>query len=158
MGVQTPFGMLFLDPARLFVLGSFRLDGAGAGQLRLPFQLSSVVNVRFGMQAFTIGARKLGASKAETVYVDTGPGFAWVSTCTMNKQGCVKVKFHGASGSKIEVIHNDGTRAGNTPMWSGTIPNPPKQIKSGYVCPPSWNVGESIVIKVDGKVIRTIYR
>ncbi len=32
-GVQTPFGTLFLNPAHLVVLGSFPLDGQGAGRL-----------------------------------------------------------------------------------------------------------------------------
>ena len=158
-GVQTPFGTLFLNPAHLIVLGSFPLDGEGAGRLLVPFELKHVVSAQLGVQAVTIGAGpRFAASKDDTVYVDMGPAFAWLSTCTMDKKGKLKVSFSGAPGTKIEIIHNNGTRAGNTPVWSGTIPKPPQKnrIKSGLKCPPSWKRGESIIIKVDGKVIRTI--
>ena len=158
-GVRTTFGTLFLHPAHLIVLGSFPLDGEGAGQLRVPFLLKQVVSAQLGVQAVTMGAGpRFAASKDDTVYVDMGPGFAWLSTLTMDKKGKIKVSFSGAPGSKIEVFHSDGTRAGTKPVWSGTIPKPPQKnkIKSGLKCPPSWKRGESIIIKVDGKVIRTI--
>lgn len=158
-GMQTPFGMLYLDPASMISLGSFTLDGSGSGQLRVPLQPALLDGALFGVQAFTVGAGPtFAASKDDTVYVDVGPGFSWVSTCTQQKNGCVKVKLTGAAGTRIEVIHNDGTRAGNTQMWTGTISNPPTTLRSGLLCPPSWLPGESIIIKVDGQVIRTIYR
>ena len=129
-GVQTPFGTLFLHPANLIVLGSFRLDGEGAGQLRLPFQLRQVVSAQLGVEAVTAGAGpRFAASKDDTVYVDMGPGFSWLSTLTMDKKGKIKVSFSGTPGAKIEIIHNNGTRAGNTPVWSGTIPKPPNKNK-----------------------------
>ena len=158
-GVESPFGTLYLHPAHLIVLGSFQLDVEGAGQLRVPFQLQSIVSAHFGVQAVTMGAGpRFAASKDETVYIDMGPGFVWLSTLTMDKKGKLKVTFGGKPGTKIEIIHNNGTRPGNTSMWSGTIPTAPNQnqLKSGVKCPPSWKRGDSIIIKVDGKVIRTI--
>ena len=156
-GIPTAFGTLFLNPAYLVVLSTFALDGEGAGQSLFPFQLNNEIHVQVGVQAFTAGPR-LAASKDDTVYVDMGPNVAWLSTCTMDKKGKIKVNFGGKPGTKIEIIHNDGSRAGNTPVWSGTIPKPPKKnkIKSGLKCPPSWKRGDKIIIKVDGKVIRTI--
>ena len=158
-GVPSPFGTLYLHPAHLIVLGSFTLDGEGAGRLLVPFQLQHVVSGHFGVQAVTMGAGpRFAASKDETVYIDMGPGFVWLSTLTMGKKGKIKVTFGGKPGTKIEIIHNNGTRPGDTPMWSGTIPKDPNknQLKSGVRCPPSWKRGDSIIIKVDGKVIRTI--
>ncbi len=157
-GMASPFGQLFISPGSMFVLGNFVLDGSGAGQLNIPFDLRHIVGSQLSLQAITIaGGPKFAASKSETVYVDMDPGLQWVSTCTKNQKGCVKMKLTGLSGTKIEVIHNDGTRAGNTQMWSGVIPTPSKTLKSGLVCPPSWLPGEKIIIKVDGKVIRQIY-